>query len=334
MEYLKYDVMRHVNIILPEDQNGNEKVIYCCFSMGGIIDYKKYSDIIANKAAAAQGTDPSMKALIFQKDSISMKKKFLMGATVQERFAMSIPISKLSRVCEGNEFIIGSKTCYRFNCGHLLLEQSYIANVTAISVSIGDAFTGYDSRRAQTIRRESEKSIIADVVSNVYSGSKLPFPYTDSCVDWASFGFKNRHGAISECINAMTIDKSKMISDKMIIHKSQTNYFNYPINYTSDMHAMKQCLGGYDFQDCRYRIFVTRVAESKEVHTISGTMLNLAPDTDPSFAVRSDPKITRFEYFASILTSMCIWLGMFAILFNPVKCFCKPNSNTSETDDD
>lgn len=333
MEFFKFDVFKQVNIILPEYYYSNDRVLYVCFHMEEIIDHKKYSDVIANKASAAQGNDPSIGKIIVAKDTTLMKRMFLEKyLTVKQRFEVAPSLSD-TESCSDKEYVIGSKTCYSFSCNQSQLTPRHVENVSVIHVSVGDAFTPYDIRRAQKIFLDATKTTIADIKSNTYSGLKLKYPYVDNCYDYKSLGYNDRKDARSHCIKQLSIEKTQMVPKEFIVQISDSNNSNYKINFSSNNTDYNlQCYRRHRYPDCSYQIFLTQVAVGTNPKMSSDVQLNMVLDTDPSLTTRSYPRISHHDFLVYTLTVTCIWLGIFGILFNPIKCCCNPNNSVSDDD--
>ena len=148
-----------------------------------------------------------------------------------------------------------------------------------------------------------------------YITESLERPYVDNCYDYTQKGFKDRNDAINSCIN-----------DRMINGRYHNSYwmklFTGGIDYSSAKNIEKgyriECTWRYGEKDCFSETLFTKITTQMEVKTSEKRIkFHVDSTNEPSFEIRSSPKIAFIDYACYVLGACGTWFGFCFLMLNP-----------------
>lgn len=322
INFFQFDIIKDINVVMPEDSVEVKKVLYICFENSELLSYGRYIDMLESKGK----TSGMFKRLSEQKDFISGKLLILQKLTIAERFSISNNIttilddSVMGFFDDTVQFILGSKMCYQTQIltdGPEIL-KTFLTNVSSIGVSKSHRLPLFDNRRLLSLSYfgSQNTSIEISLTSYTFSLQRSASPYVEHCIDYNQTRYRSRLGAIVTCENQKVLTKNQL-SDLKIIRRSERNS-NYTINYISKKESRK-CPDVHKNLDCHQIVYITSASSPKTIFGETGTLkLNLVEDTEPSFVIKSKPRIDNIDYVTYIFGAFGAWLGFSFISLNPV----------------
>ena len=337
--YFRFDVIRDINVIMPEESHEVGKVLNACFGAHQILDYEEYSRTLTRKLAS----DDYVKINYPKRDGMAGKYNIFERFSVGERFKVSVNHSVFLRDGRhgslGNmtEFMFGPFVCYRIEA-QIAVSITFLRNITYVMLSQNKRGSNFEHRRMETIRnvQPKEMSLFFKICSYSYSVHRLEWPYRDDCVSYrtrrdAPF---TRNQAILECINAKSIKvHGKMYKYFPISEENIGRYENQTFRYDPNVSVFqKECELIFNKLDCIKRVDFTTVQTPTLGLSEKTLRLTLTNDAakNPSFDIVSKPRIDNIDFVTYILGALGSWLGFNFISINPVPCLLQIDGSTSK----
>ena len=319
MNFFKFDVIKDINVLMPEEVKNSNLQMNICFKNYEILQYDYYIRYIVEQQFGETARRNA--------DSKFTKRKVVASMTLDERFAITMEKRTMIHRDQGIEFIFDSNFCFQVNASLVRIERKDIANVTDIGFSKGEPIPHFDPLRLifMSDLRSPNETILIELRSYLYDIHKLPWPYVDNCIDYQKINNKpNRFIAIADCVNEKTITRRDGLSKSKIFLKGD-GYGNYSIAIASrdiieDLSI--DCKAEHSNFDCNQRVYLTEARVTEYTHYRSPIMfVSMANDKDPSFKIISKARIDDIDYFTYIFGALGTWLGFSFIAVDPVPFF-------------
>lgn len=323
VNFFKFDVLKDINVVMPEEVNDTDTVLYVCFDNSEILSYKKYLNILN---VTAKNKRLFGKKLDYPAD----KTNRIVSMNINQRFIITLESNTMFDIVyreSVEEFIIGIKYCYMLpKTEKHVISKSHLVNVTLAYVSLGQRLPLFDYRRLQTIGgfQSINHTHDIDIASYTFSIERLAWPYIENCVDYNKNNLTNRLRIITLCTNLAIMNDSIKLYEKNIVRRRKLKYLYYHIAYETKYRNAKeyerQCYKQYQNFDCIQLVFFTKVTAPKESIDLRGGQLILrkGDSNDASFIIKSKARIDNIDYVTYILGALGFWLGFSFIGINPI----------------
>ena len=292
MNFFLFDVIRDMNVKMPEEINRTELALNICFQNSEVLDEEKFIAYLAST-----GNNVSY---VLNRD----KKRYKMHKTriipVKHRFGMVSSIFRERRNIE-TRFLYGPLLCYRFKSKAMIaLTKKYMTNVTAMYLSIESKEPNFDYGRLVTVTDmgSMSESQLIEVETYSYTFYRLEWPYVDKCT-------KERRDVLIHQITDNVLPGNRAIYEN-------AGYGNMTVATKTDEVTTTYSL-------CSQVIYLTQASS----HTADAfreplVVVRLVKGSEPSFDIESKPRIDNIDYVTYILGAMGSWLGFTFIGINPV----------------
>lgn len=331
MNYLKYETIKDINVIMPEEVKDADRVLNLCFEHDAILDTDKFVDLLTRT--------PKLAHLLPRKNEKLQKRYLLSMISVGERFDITkenilkkLFISTPKLVT----FIIGSMFCYQVvlidaegakGKGEVSMSYGDFSDATELYVSFSSSLPYFDYQRLQTLTNfiGVEKNSIWEKVgynarSFFYATNRLEWPYSDECVDYVErYGYADRLNAITDYDNIARIEKEKGLSKYKVFTKNDKMFLNASVLLVTQF-----TLDGaniYDKMDCHKKAYFTivdRVVSYKDAKPLPTLNIGATKSADPSFVIESKPRIDDINFVTYIFGALGTWIGFSFLALNPV----------------
>lgn len=319
MNYFKFDTIKDISVILPEEVKDARRVINICFDNEDIFDYDRYVDLLNKTYYGTQSYAPLFESRYKKQRRNSLLYSFSVG----DRF--DITKHFLLRDIRYEEFIIGVTYCLQVHGStthNPFLMYYDLDNVSTLYVSHSHPLPFFDFKRLKPIDvakvKVEEKDV--HVTSYFYSIKRLVAPYRDDCIDYAIYGRSHKYDAIVDCINNETLNSNKLLAPCKGITKNDTMFLNRTTFYGT-CEEMLSCYKRYEEVDCDETVYFT-IIEAKDnnakIHKDKAMEIFKAPNAEPSFVIESKPRIDDIEYVTYIFGALGSWFGFSFLMLNPV----------------
>ena len=230
-------------------------------------------------------------------------------------------ISMLSPITPGITETYIASTYYMKNLTGLMVVVSNIDSLPWAEFSTVDVITDMKSDRGL---------IVFFLSSQSYFLKRLPPPYTDKCVDYKRYGYRNQYDAIRKCLNFEHLERYEEASDAQIFLMN-TSYQNYrirsrkPENIDIWMKCLKELTNG----DCEQEQILTMIVRKVMPRKVDGKHFALSRSKSPSLRIQSKGRIDDIDFITYILGALGSWLGFSFLNLNPVPWIFKKNDTGS-----
>lgn len=237
INFFQFDIIKDINVVMPEDSIEVEKFLYICFENSELLSYDRYIDMLESKGK----TNGIFKILSKQKDVTSGKRMILQILTIDERFGVSNNITRMlddsviGHFGDTVQFILGRKMCYQIQTqsAYPAILKTFLTNVSSIGVSKSRRLPLFDNRRLLSLSYFGSQNTSTEIslTSYTFSFQRSISPYVEHCIDYNQTRYRSRLGAIVTCENQKVLTKNQL-SELKIIRRSERNS-NYTINFMS-----------------------------------------------------------------------------------------------------
>lgn len=329
INFFKFDVIKDINVIMAEELKNDDSVLYVCFENHEILQFENFLSLVYSEPQRYGVRQPDKQKKV---DMPVFKSRVLQMLNIHDRFYVTPDSLKLCEVedlsgkyPEVSEFVYGSRYCYQFNISNMNcnFRRSWTKNVSSILISRGRKLPLFDSRGLLAVDAKGSinHSVIMRISSYFYSIKKLKWPYTDDCFDYQTINFADRLAAILNCSAEKTKLKPQQFLDRHIVLKKQYSFWNYTIDYSRREDEERNCKKRLKL-DCSNRIYVTKVSLLATSDTFQPVfVIKTDQDSNPSFTIKSKPRIDNIDFVTYILGALGAWLGFSFIGINPVPKF-------------
>lgn len=320
INFFRYEVIKNINIIMPEEIPFWEEVMNICFKNTEILDHEKCISLAQSKKGDAE-------------DYITIcddQNPYIAKFNFEERFNMTLNISN-SGFKPIMDFIQGDKYCYQNikSNPHRCICNSFLSNVTIIQISIGAMLPIFDQNRLQKIDRifpMGKKSARIGASSYFYNITRLRSPYVDHCIPYQDIGYADRNDALYRCENEK-VEQSGGVSNSSIIARSDIDsYKNLTYGFPVDL---KYCQEVWKYFACNQIIYQTRINLDKDIENPQGLCLGFDENKGVSTKMVSQPRIDNIDYVTYILGALGSWIGFSFIGINPIPWILKYHDGPS-----
>lgn len=331
--YFEYQVIKDIDIIMPEDMKHKERVIVLCLHNEEVLDIEKYTLLV--------NTDP-IGQLIFLKSGqdiyhSSNKNYFLSYLTVKQRLDLRLNVSILfsfSRSVWIKEFILGQRFCYQINQTQIEtpINRPMFANVTELFVGISAPIPNFVPKRLDFVSNVDSwnDSFRLDIQSYLYSVVKLSAPYVEKCINYSRRYSLNKASLQIKCVNEQWMKQSHILHRDYPITLNDTDLHNYKTMFYQYLHAntmpkeeFETCMKKYLEIDCDRQMHFSK-AYIRDSRNKGSTMFSLRViDNDASYFILSKPRIGMIDFVTYVLGALGSWVGFSFIALNPVPFICK-----------
>lgn len=340
INFFKYEVLKDINVIMPEESRKKEKVAYVCFKNYEIIDkFKLRWELRDSYNMSGDEISTTFRKPQFLKltvNGLSLKSRF----KVTKMQHVVIEGGTFRQDLGASEFIISDKYCYKIDIVASKVplnidKKKILDNVSSYDIEVSRPGIPFDMKKLITVvpeRYKEKRNSRINIKSLSYSIYKLQHPYTDDCYDYKILGFTDRLDAIADCITAQA---PKFFRNPNYV--SSTKVFNRSTYGSSSSEIMLD--NGWDHDECydnNYRLdctkhhYLTHVAipiSEPSITTENETHLYIEDDTDASYDVISKPRIDDIDYVTYILGALGSWIGFSFVGINPIPYFIKIQGN-------
>ena len=314
INFFEYDVLKDINVIMPEEIWKFERVLYVCFKNEEIIPDNVYISAVKKD-----------KGEQYEYQEKKSRKKYIHELKIGKRFEMTpdsndIFMSKEPEVYAKN-FIMGFRYCYQINLTtdeKPIISRAVADKISEVSILLGQELPHFDYRRLMKIVSNVWKtrngSLIA-VSSFWYHIIKLKYPYKDNCVDYTELKYDSRLDATAICISIVYPMMNGNVSNIKIITKDDRKYFNKQV-IKAPKPFQEKCAPLFK-SDCVQRVYITHTGPTVDWEGDS-ISFDVDEDDDPSFVIKSKPRIDNIDFVTYIFGALGAWIGFSFIAINPI----------------
>lgn len=336
--FFKFDVNRDIDVVIPEyvGRNDNE-VIYVCFPNYDILDDESYLSFLI--ASDSDEYD------IYMRNRLDVRRSRVMFMKASERFNVTKSRNLITRTPVNEIFLIGIQYCMMIgNLSKVEINSSVIPyQDSKFRISIGLPLPLFDMRRQIVVQAGQllHTSDRIEIKRYSYTTDRLEAPYTDNCFSYLRYGVPDRFGAVIRCENMLSLKaRYPKISNLKTIRRS-SKYLNYEISFTDYDYDVNDtdCKSIYSKPDCFSLIHLTQSSQMHDDSYVRNILhIKRGQDSDPSFAIKSKPRIDKIDFVTYIFGALGTWIGFSFISINPISYIFKvgaavvpsPNSKTHE----
>lgn len=291
MNFFLFDVIRDVNVKMPEEINRTGLALNICFQNGEVLDEEKF---IAYLASIGNNVSYAL-----NQEKKRYKTHKVRTIRVKHRFGMVSSIFRERRNIE-TRFLYGPLLCYRFKSKAMIaLTKKYMTNVTAMYLSVESKEPNFDYGRLVTVTDMGSisESQLIEAETYSYTFYRLEWPYVDTCT-------KERRNVSIQVING-------------VLPGNRAIYENAGYGNLTVATKMDEVTTTYNL--CSQVIYLTQASS----HTADAfreplVVVRVVKGGEPSFDIESKPRIDNIDYVTYILGAMGSWLGFTFIGINPV----------------
>ena len=312
VQYFAFDVIKSVNIFMPEEVMNEETIVNVCFKNSEIIDRDKHPNYDGRR--------------------YSIREKFEITTNSSEMFKR-IGNGKSTRI---SEFIFGRVYCYEAVNIYHSIPISNLLNVSIIFASRDQGLPRLDVRRLYSVTDIGEwanKTYFLTITSYSYIMYKLKTPYVDRCVDYSEYNFADKTDAIIKCVNEKLSKRTNYRYYGTIFFKENASSYENTFTYeTPDQSAEeeKECKEQYSAFDCHRHFFQTELVFKKfDLDPEQGNNLILTSgwDREASTMIESKARVNMIDFVTFVLGALGSWLGFSFVAINPVVFFLEYNND-------
>ena len=309
IDFFQYEVMKDINIIMPEASKKKEKILFICISYD-ILDMDQCEKILATKDFQRRYNESKMFEL-------NKKPKpwevIQMIFSAKERIAVFPNVISLFR---GNmdKFFFDYRNCFQATNSDLLMEKSAIESF-GIHLSGKSLPYFYQDRLFKVSNPESLQEI--NINSYSYSIKRMEKPYQDKCSNYKT----TKQAAIADCIHNMFpgntfYTKYDLIDENNPVYQNQTYKF---VSYTDG----KICENKYIQSHCNETIYFNQLdvmrKDDEAVYYETDFRIGVPDDdTSPSFIMESKARINIIDFITYIMGALGSWIGFSFLMINPI----------------
>lgn len=139
MNFFKFDVIKDINVLMPEEVKNSNLQMNICFKNYEILQYDYYIRYMIEQQFGETARKNA--------DSKFTKRKVVTSMTLDERFTITMGKKTIIHRDQGIEFIFDINFCFQVNASLVRIERKNIANVTDIGFSKGESIRHFDPLR-------------------------------------------------------------------------------------------------------------------------------------------------------------------------------------------
>ena len=111
------------------------------------------------------------------------------------------------------------------------------------------------------VRKGTVVFLISSYSTNI---NKLSKPYSDNCINYASFGYQDKFDSIRKCLNQGQMDECDELSDAQLFTVNDTLYSDQVISWIhrENRNVWEECLDRYSNDDCNKENMFTVVYDN------------------------------------------------------------------------
>lgn len=339
INFFQFDVISDIRLFLPKRTEG--KAFNFCFRTFEMLKYETYIGMNVTDRA----------------DEKEFKKNFVSNLTIRERFELLLDQNIVFNHTDGpgsrsvgfnmTPFLIEALSCYHMYSTEKSMSMLspttpgitetykastyYMKNLTGLMVMVSNInslpWAEFSTVDVITDLKSDRGLIIFFLSSQSYFLKRLPSPYTDKCVDYKRYGYRNHHDAIRKCLNFEHVERYEEASDAQIFLMN-TSYQNYRIRSREpeNRDIWTKCLKEVMNADCEQELILTIIVRKvMPVLEVDGTHFSLSRSKSPSLRIQSKERIDDIDFITYILGALGSWLGFSFLNFNPVPWIFKKN---------
>lgn len=356
INFFQFDVISDIRLSLPQRTEG--KALNFCFQTFEMLKYEKYIGMNYEKHIGMNVID--------QADEKGFKYNFVSNLTIRERFKLLLDPNIVFNHTDGpgsrsigfnmTPFLIEVLSCYHMYSTEksmsmlspitpgitetYIASKYYMKNLTGLMVVVSNIdslpWAEFSTVDVITDMKSDRGLIIFFLSSQSYFLKRLPSPYTDKCVDYKRYGYRNQHDAIRKCLNFEHVVRYEEASDAQIFLMN-TSYQNYRIRSRKpeDIEIWMKCLKEIKNGDCEEELILTIIVRKvMPVPEMDGTHFSLSRSKSPSLRIQSKGRIDDIDFITYILGALGSWLGFSFLNLNPVPWIFKKNDTSSPGGED
>lgn len=336
----------------------DSKALTICFRADEMYNHSVYRDLITKSGFNYE--------LIANNKSLHFN--FIFNLTLKDRFQLAINGYNLFSSREGVSFrplsleilpfTISSEICYQLHVIDKQLksmlspispgvQEGYVLpvnamrNVTGMYIVLSPVcrlpwseFSTVD----RTTEFESKNATVVFFVSSYSMNiSKLKFPYTDRCVDYASFGYEDGYDAIRQCLNDAEIEEYNELSGAQFFTINSTNQSMRIASFahTENRNLWETCLNRYGNDDCTMEtVFTVNTMKTIKNPSYKDILLfAVSRSKQASLVITSKARIDDIDFITYILGALGSWIGFSFLSINPIPYFFKVINQTNTNQD-
>ena len=154
----------------------------------------------------------------------------------------------------------------------------------------------------------------------------LEWPYEDNCKRYFGSNSIDRLDAIVNCVNFKSFLENSMLSNIKVFKRGDIFYGKYRVNVSGNEEYTEECERKYKQLDCSSTVYLTEATTPKYIYRYPLPARNFfytGGDSDPSFMIRSKPRIDNIDYVTYILGALGAWIGFSFVAINPIPFFLR-----------
>lgn len=311
VNYFEFDVIRDIEVIMPEQIIKTDEVLNLCFDNYKILHYKTLKRL----------ADASKLPFDYDRDSPVQRqiRDLTLQRTIKERFEIALDRGSVFNINSSfhiDPFIFGPKFCYQVSNPDqftVLFDGIF----KGIAISCGEKLSYFDHRRLFIMNSfifSSVRSYKFDVRNHFYSMRRLPWPYIENCKNYEIDQFRE----ITNCVNKLSFSNSSLLYQYRAFRLS-SQFINHSISFDEQEDYEQTCGKSISQIDCHQHVYPTTSTVITVPRGGKGNMtFNVRHAADPSFVIQSKARIDDIDYVTYILGALGSWLGFSFIGINPI----------------
>lgn len=342
VNYFLFDVVSIITVIDPGAIE--PKAINVCFDGHEVVNSSRFRIMqkTFNVTKVSKYLKPGMETpfLFFNvKNHLSSKQKLFITLDVLELF-----LNKRGTIKFGMKYGIKDIICYQVmkDVDKYQMNEGNFDRITDTE-EVDTSIALFGTRRVLTTRMlttmfvtsagqlPDQRSIamaetedfLFRLSSYYHESNKLPFPYTDNCMDYSGLGFRDKNHAIDECIESKCNVHNRTCATTFYITGN-----DYGTSIEPDQDMIKKCTDEIILDNCHHETHFNQELETGDYYREAYKVYELCPSDVSSLIVDSNPNIEDIDYVTYIFGAMGTWFGFSFLMINPVDLFFKEQIGT------
>ena len=329
IDFFHYEVMKDINIIMPEEVMNKDKVFFMCVWFN-IFDMDQYERILATKNFdqlynESEAFEDCRRGNYTPSPSTVVKRIFSAKERIATFSNVTIFLEFYSRrSLNSSKFFFGNLSCFQVNNGDFWMKKS---DIKYFYIHLSGKPLPY--LYAERLFYVSNLTSLQRIDFNYYSYSitGMEEPYQDKCFNYKT----TKQAAIAECIHHM-FPGDTFYTDYDLIDENNPVYQNQTYKFVSYTDG-KICENRYIQSHCNETIYFNQIdmRRNEDAAVYNETEIDIfAPEGDisPSFIMKSKARINLIDFITYVMGALGSWIGFSFLLINPVPILFKIKNNS------
>lgn len=332
VKYFIFDVIKDINVIMPEEMNQTHIRYNICFQSIQVLKEAEYLEAYLNRE--------SVDLDLFDTDLGGEKQtrsKAVADFNLGTRLRTSVDESIFKSIETIEKFILGDYTCFQIKGKYsFTIDGPSINGVLHVLISVGESLPDFDYKRLirATASRMNESFRGYEIFYGMFDIRRLQYPYVEECTSYRDLSSFSRTKAIADCLNEFQLKKYQRLSKHRAFSALDERFFNYSLELSDTSRPSVSlenefCNDKFPSFDCEQRDYFTKLTEmlgySRDMY------IDMEKPTEPSFHIESKPRIDTIDFVTYIFGALGSWIGFTFLDLNPFPWFIqKPGNNSHD----